>query len=73
MAAPINPSDLLYLGGNYTHQKKLPSTMGFEGSGTVVASGGGMMGWSIKGKKVAFGASKEGIGSYAQYAVAKVE
>jgi NADPH:quinone reductase-like Zn-dependent oxidoreductase len=47
--------------------------MGFEGSGVVVESGGGVMGWSLKNKKVAFGASKEGIGSYAQYVVSKVE
>jgi len=28
--------------------------MGFEGSGTVMSSGGGLIGWSLIGKKVAF-------------------
>lgn len=30
------------------------------------------MGWGYVGKKVAFGAEKEGQGSYSQYIVAKV-
>lgn len=54
MAAPINPSDLELFKGNYSHQKKLPTVMGFEGCGTVVENGGGMIGWSLLGKKVAF-------------------
>ena len=36
MAAPINPSDLELYNGNYSHQKKLPTTWGFEGSGVVM-------------------------------------
>jgi NADPH2:quinone reductase len=58
MAAPINPSDLALFGGHYSLQKKYPTIMGFEGSGMVVESGGGLMGWGYVGKKVAFGAQK---------------
>lgn len=32
--------------------------MGFEGSGLVVENGGGIMGWSLMNKKVAFGVEK---------------
>ena len=49
----LDPSDLLFLEGKYSAGEDLPRTPGFEGSGTVVASGGGIMGWSIKGKRVA--------------------
>lgn len=58
MAAPINPSDLALFGGHYSHQKKFPTVMGFEGSGIVVESGGGLMGWGLVGKKVAFAVEK---------------
>lgn len=47
--------------------------MGFEGSGIVIENGGGIMGWSMVGKKVAFAVDKEGLGSYAQYTVVKAE
>lgn len=54
MAAPINPSDLALYDGHYGHQKKFPTAMGFEGAGIVEESGGGLMGWTYTGKKVAF-------------------
>lgn len=54
MAAPINPSDLALYGGNYSHQKKFPTAMGFEGSGIVEESGGGVYAWTLVGKKVGF-------------------
>ena len=38
--APLNPMDLSFLKGYYSSVKKLPVTIGFEGCGTVVASGG---------------------------------
>jgi len=54
MAAPINPSDYYFLrDANYDH-KKAPCIPGFEGSGVVVANGGGLMGWGLVNKKVAF-------------------
>jgi NADPH2:quinone reductase len=36
MAAPINPSDLAFIGGGYQSVKALPTTPGFEGAGVVV-------------------------------------
>jgi NADPH:quinone reductase-like Zn-dependent oxidoreductase len=71
MAAPINPSDLASYKGKYSQQKKFPAIMGFEGSGVVVESGGGLMGWGLVGKKVAIAAQRENQGTYAQYIVVK--
>ncbi len=52
-AAPINPSDLTFLRGLYGFMKKLPVVPGFEGSGTVVAAGGGLMARAGVGRRVA--------------------
>ncbi|MDB5608784.1 MAG: NADPH:quinone reductase [Bradyrhizobium sp.] len=41
-ASPINMSDLLMIAGRYGHRPKLPSVMGTEGVGRVVAVGGGV-------------------------------
>jgi NADPH:quinone reductase-like Zn-dependent oxidoreductase len=71
MAAPINPSDLASFKGQYSQQKKFPAIMGFEGSGVVVESGGGLMGWGLVGKKVAIGAPGQHQGTYTQYMIAK--
>lgn len=73
MAAPINPSDLELFKGRYGEQKKFPTVMGLEGSGVVVENGGGIMGWSLVGKKVAFAVETEGQGSYAQYTIVKTD
>lgn len=40
--APINPSDLLYIMGEYGFRKPLPMIPGFEASGKVVAVGEGV-------------------------------
>ena len=54
MAAPIDPSDYYFLrDANYDH-KKAPCIPGFEGSGVVIENGGGIMGWGLVNKKVAF-------------------
>ena len=63
-AAPINPSDLRFLEGS----AGLPIVPGLEGSGTVVASGGGLLPRMLIGRRVAF-ASTEG-GTWAEYAAA---
>ena len=42
-AAPCNPSDLVFLQGLYGVKKILPAAPGWEGAGTVVTSGGGIM------------------------------
>src|SRR6202171_2312235 len=41
-ASPINMSDLLMISGRYGHLPKLPSVMGTEGVGRVIAVGGGV-------------------------------
>src|SRR5260221_7650184 len=41
-ASPINMRDLLMIAGRYGHRPKLPSVMGTEGAGRVVAVGGGV-------------------------------
>ena len=54
LASPINPSDLLYIGGQYgLKPPAFPATPGFEGVGVVVANGGGLIGRLRMGKRVA--------------------
>jgi NADPH:quinone reductase len=52
-AAPINPSDLLYVRGEYGRRPKLPATPGFEGAGLVEAAGPGLLGRLRTGRRVA--------------------
>ena len=49
-AAPINPSDLMFVRGLYGVKKPLPAVPGFEGSGTVVAAGS-LAGRILRGAK----------------------
>ena len=37
LSSPINPSDLMYIRGNYSVQPTFPATPGFEGVGVVEA------------------------------------
>ena len=54
--APINPSDTYFLRGLYNifgdAQVNYPLVGGWEGAGTVIASGGGFMAWRLQGKRV---------------------
>ncbi|TGK28194.1 alcohol dehydrogenase [Leptospira gomenensis] len=68
-SASINPSDLMFLRGLYGIKKKLPVVPGFEASGVVVASGGGLYGNYLKGKNVACTAPGRGDGVYAEYMI----
>jgi len=52
-AAPINPNDLMMLDGTYEVKKPIGTIAGFEGTGTVVASGGGFMARYLLGRDVA--------------------
>lgn len=70
-AATCNPSDLAFLVGAYGKKTVPPVVPGFEGMGTVIASGGGALGWWLKGKRVA--AVLEGSGTWAEYFVAKAK
>ncbi len=66
-AAPCNPSDLAFLQGSYGAIKTLPTVPGWEGVGTIVASGGGMYASLMKGKRVACGGQADADGTWAEY------
>lgn len=55
-SVPINPTDVYMMQGKYAKYAnfKYPHTPGFEGSGTVIRTGGGILGWRVKNKRVAF-------------------
>jgi NADPH:quinone reductase-like Zn-dependent oxidoreductase len=69
IASPVNPSDLMYIGGKYGLQPRLPATPGFEGVGIVERSGGGVLGWLRKGKRVAV--INDRLGNWGEYTVTK--
>ena len=66
-AAPINPSDLIFLRNQYGVKKMPPVVPGFEGSGTVVTSRAGVYGRWLLGKRVACRAPEDGNGTWAEY------
>jgi NADPH:quinone reductase-like Zn-dependent oxidoreductase len=68
-ASPINPSDTLFIQGEYGFKKPLPAVPGFEGSGVVVASGGGFLANRLLGKPVICANQTEGDGVWAEYFV----
>ena len=72
-AAPCNPSDLLFLQGKYGVKKSFPAVPGWEGAGTVVESGKGLLGWWLKGKRVACGGQSDNDGTWAEYYVAEAK
>lgn len=53
-AAPLNPSDILFMRGLYPFKLETPFTPGWEGSGTVIAAGNDELSQSLIGKRVAF-------------------
>jgi NADPH:quinone reductase-like Zn-dependent oxidoreductase len=69
-AAPCNPSDLAFMQGLYGVKKPLPAVPGWEGAGTVVASGGGLLANWLKGRRVACAGQSAGDGSWAEYYLA---
>jgi|SRR5579871_173330 len=70
-ASPVNPSDLMFIRGLYGFKKALPTVPGFEGSGTVVEAGSGMMARYMQGRRVACAAADPAVGSgvWAEYMV----
>lgn len=66
-ASPVNPSDLMFLRGLYGQKKNLPVVPGFEGSGEVVAVGGGLSARLLRGRRVACAAPPGGDGMWAEY------
>jgi NADPH:quinone reductase-like Zn-dependent oxidoreductase len=53
LASPINPSDLLFIRGQYAKPATLPATPGFEGVGVVDAAGPSLLGAFLRGRRVA--------------------
>jgi NADPH:quinone reductase-like Zn-dependent oxidoreductase len=69
--ASINPSDVMFLKGMYGQPRQKGQPAGFEGVGTVVATGDEPLAKSFAGKRVAFATGTSGWGSWADYAVAE--
>ncbi len=63
--ASVNPSDVMFIKGLYGQKRQKGHPAGFEGAGTVVATGAGAE--ALAGKRVAFLAG--GSGSWAEYAL----
>ena len=72
-AAPCNPSDLLLLQGKYGTLKSLPTVPGWEGAGTVIASGGGLLASWLHGKRVACALQGDRDGTWSEYFVAHAD
>lgn len=69
--ASINPSDVMFIKGQYGQPRAKGQPAGFEGVGTVVASGDEPYPKSLVGKRVAFATGVTNWGSWAEYAVAE--
>lgn len=68
--APINPSDLNYLKGNFSFRKELPTGFGFEGSGIIIDAEDKMM----IGKKVGVSDPKDSpFGTYGTHLLSRIE
>ena len=68
--AAINPSDVMFLKGQYGQPRVKGRPAGFEGVGTVVATGDDPLAKFFGGRRVAFATGLSGWGSWAEYAVA---
>ena len=69
-SAAINPSDVMFTQGLYPAGKDKPTTAGFEGSGTVVATGDSEAAKVLLNKNVCFFASgKSAPGSWTEFTV----
>jgi NADPH:quinone reductase-like Zn-dependent oxidoreductase len=64
---------LLLLQGKYGTLKSLPSVPGWEGAGTVVATGGGLLGRWLFGKRVACAVRSDRDGTWAEYVVVNAD
>ncbi len=67
--AAINPSDIAFVQGFYGQERIQGRPAGFEGVGTVVEAGPGLMGRFLKGRDVGFYVTPDGSGTWAEYAV----
>lgn len=71
LAAPVNPSDLVYLLGKYGLAPQEGAFVGFEGCGIVEQANAGLYGKWLKGKRVAISAQPGIDGVWAEYAITK--
>ena len=69
--AAINPSDVMFLKGQYGQPRFKGQPAGFEGVGTVVATGDEPMAKWFAGKRVAFATGVTNWGAWADYAMAE--
>lgn len=69
--ASINPSDVMFLKGQYGQPRVKGQPAGFEGVGTVVAAGEDPMAQWFIGKRIAFATGLSNWGSWAEYAIAE--
>jgi NADPH:quinone reductase-like Zn-dependent oxidoreductase len=63
----------MLLQGLYGIPKRLPTVPGWEGAGTVIASGGGILANWLKGKRVACGSQSDTDGTWAEYCIASAK
>ncbi len=71
LAAPINPSDVMFTRGLYGLKKALPTVPGFEGSGIVVDAGN-LIGKALIGKRVAFTHKDSADGTWGEYCLTEL-
>jgi NADPH2:quinone reductase len=64
----VNPSDVAFIEGRHPMKRALPAIPGWEGSGVVVAAGGGFLGRRLVGKRVA-ASDPDRNGFWAEYTV----
>lgn len=67
--APINPSDLHFLKGEYGQPRIRGKAAGFEGVGTVIGAGDDAYASSLVGQRVSFVARPDGSGTWATHAI----
>ena len=71
LASPINPSDLVYLQGNYGVAPASGIFAGFEGCGIVVKANAGLYGKWLVGKRVAMASQAGFDGFWSHYGVTR--
>ncbi|WP_371375109.1 zinc-binding dehydrogenase [Thalassotalea aquiviva] len=69
LASPVNPSDLVYLMGQYGLPSQHDKIAGFEGCGEVIDANAGIYGKWLLGKRVALSAEPGGDGLWSDYAI----
>ncbi|MFK5856851.1 MAG: zinc-binding dehydrogenase [Bacteroidota bacterium] len=70
-AAPVNPSDIAFIQGNYNVVKTLPATPGFEASGKVIDAGKNTK--SLIGKNVSCFVQDDRSGTWSEYVIAHID